>query len=784
MAGPGTYIKRDYSGYDVKYPTGEYFKLEIESYDPANIYFKYKTGFKGTNIDPDRAVQNGLYAYVANDKTKNFTLNGNYKITTSGSYRIELVCTPTTYSETITVKINGKTIKNKFSAKAKDNSYFRRYDLGIQTISPGNIPIQIISGGHIGIITLYLKKIRATQGDSNEKGILTLSKAKVTPGTNKQVDTLAATIKNIDKLYTQGGFKEPKSGTGLIFQFRDSVNFYVKDWDNKIRRVFGGYLSSAILSDDKMSINLSCAGRLKDAERRKILKQITVGGAENEITNMTYNTNSYYDVLAYLCEYIEMPLKIGNLSEVKNKVPSKTGYHWDYSSKTPREKVAVKNMLINRNSKSITLRNNYKKNQTQSAILWDSNWNKAGEKKGYNITSTPIFFLKYGMGDKTSNKTVEVYIPKKYTKKGKVRKGTGIKKKKKGTVGYNTETPFKAWIELQYSKSPGKSAARKTVTLEFTADPTTGKIGSITPVLKNNTQKKGEVDVVNILKSNDPSTNYYLRRVALKWDSKGDNDIYDPKTEKDTYKMLFYGLGFREGEVTSPEVVQSSGQPISDQMYNCQDKLNLDFNMNYGKNRSDDVLMIRRENTEVSIKEFCEGKDGNILDIQNVSYMPVSNMKNSVVKVFKKTDTTNTFVTNKSPESIFRWGEDMDLEVLDDDCGEYYARYKAKTDEDKNLAMTYSYTLVIKGYPHVTMGEDVICTFNNPILNDLQTTQSIEIDIDIATRPMVRSTYGCGEMNPLLKAKVNYSKVRSNILKQRTLFSGGASESDFIDLFE
>jgi hypothetical protein len=286
-----------------------------------------------------------------------------------------------------------------------------------------------------------------------------------------------------------------------------------------------------------------------------------------------------------------------------------------------------------------------------------------------------------------------------------VRKGTGIKKIKKGTIGYNKDSPFNCYIKIQYSTSPGKSAARKTKYIEFTADHTADKIGTITPVIKNNTIKVGEVDVVSILKTVDPADNYYWRNLTLMWSSAGSDDVYDPKTEKDTYKMIFYGAGWREGEVTSPEVLSACGQKISDQIYNCQDKLKLDMYMQYAQDRCNDKLMIRRENAEATIIEFRE--DTNVKEISNINYMPISNLKNSIVKVYKTSDTKNAFVTSKNADSIFRWREHMDMEVLDDNCGTDYAKYQARIDEDRNNKLVYSYTEKIKGYFPVTIGESV-----------------------------------------------------------------------------
>lgn len=775
------YVKRDYSGQTINRPQ-DYAKLEIESYDSSHIHFNYDAGWNGTNLA--KKVKDGFVYRTGSNQNSQFTANANYNILAAGDYRVEVFCFTTTQAETISLKINNKNIGAPVSVQALD-TFMRRVDFGIQTIVNGDIPVQVICGGHVGFITVYLRKVRLTEGDSENNGLLSIVEpAKVIVGKNKQADTLEVTVKHEDKPYSQNGFLDTGTGTGLIFQYGDSVNFYVTDVNGKLRQVFGGYLSQAILNENKTNIKLPCASRLKDAELRYPLKEITVGGAEADVTPLTYSAATLYDALMYYCQAVELPIQTSNLTELKNKIPYKVGYNVNYTNKAARDKLAVSNVIKSVDNNSVVLRNNYKKNQNQWSILWDSGWNKTGEAKGYKITTTGIFYIKYGMGEKPGKKDVKVWIPKQYTPKTKkVKKGTGIYKTVKADIGYDTDKPYRGWIEVQYSTSPGKSATRKTVNIEFTANTNTNKIGTIKAICKNNVTKQGELDVISVLQANDPSSNYYLRRIALVYKTPSDNDMYDPKTEKSSYKMIIYGAGFREGEVTTPEVLQSSGQKISDQIYSVQEKLNLNMYMQYSKDRKDDKLVLFKEDTEVNLIEFKEGKDGNVLGVNNINYTPISKLKNSIIKIFKTGDNTNSYVVSKNVESIFRFREHQDLEVLNDDVGAYYAQYLAKTDEDRNTDLKYTYTLPIEGYINVHIGQYVITTLNNAFLNDLQPIESIEIEYDPDKRPAVKTTCGLGEMNPRLRLKVNQAHVRENIQTKRTVFSGGAVEADHIDLF-
>lgn len=779
------HVKRDYTGQKINRPSS-YCKIEIESYDPSHIYYQYNSGFKGTNVT--KYYKEGFsYFKLDNSKTNStYTINSNYKILSTGKYRVEVFCFTTTNKQSLTLYLNNKKINTK-SGTAKD-VFMRRVDFGLHDIKQGTLPVKVVAGKNVGIITVYLRKIRATNGDSNNKGVLTLFKANCKPGAEKQAGSLEFTLKHEDKPYSAGGFLEENNSTGLIFQYRDVVNFYVNDIDGKERQIFGGYLSTVSLADDKMEIDVKCADRLTDAEKRRILKEVRIGGAESTLTTLVYNAKTLYDAFRYFCDAIETPLMYGNLSAVEKEIPYKLGYTVDYAKATPKKKLTVKNIKKTVNSTSVTLRNGYKKGKSQYSVLWDSSWNKKGEASGYKFTSTPIFYIQYGMGAKATNKTIKKWIPKQYTPKThKVKKGTGVWKKVKGSIGYDISKPFLGYIEIQYSTTP--KGTRKTKTINFSGNPDNqnNNIGTIKPFWKNNTLKTGELNIGAVLQQNDPASNYYIRRIALKYTVPSGSDLYDPKSKTNadlsSYKMVLRKVGFRSGNDVTSEVLQSSGQKISDLMYSAQEKLDLNMYIQYAKDRCNDKLMFFKEDKEVNIIEFSEGLDGNINSVTNISYTPISDLINSMIKVYKTSEKSNSYVAGKKAGSIFRFCEHQDMEVLNDEVGAFYANYLMKTDEDWNPVLSHTYTLDIDGYPHVHVGQLVISTLNNKVYNDMQPVKSIEVVYDPDDRASIQTTVGLGEMNPLLRAKVNMSKIRSNVKTKRVAYSGGASEEEFIDLF-
>ena len=747
------HIKRDYDGLEKARPY-HYVKMEVESYDPANIYFNYKTGYTGSNILQKR--NDDWYYYTGSNQGQAFTLNTTHNIRVPGDYRVEVFCLTTTYSEKVKLSIGGRQIGAPVSVKARD-TFMRRLDFGIQNLPSGKVNFSLNCGGHVGIISVYLRKVRITSGDTENNGLLVIKDAKGVVGNSKQADTLDVNVQNIDRAWADDGFKEPGNKTGLIFEYRDPVNFYAINTDGKLQRVFGGYMSTPLVSDDKTKIKFSCAGRLKDAELRSIVKQITVGGAISEVTTLTYTARDLYDALSYLCESVETPINLGNIDKIASSIPNKTGHNSNYASKTAQNKLSVQNLSKSSGKNYVVLRNGAKKGSTQYSVLWESSWNKKSEATGFKITDTPVFYLKYGLGQAT----------------------TTVKKKK--VYGYDQSKPFLAWIEIQYSTTP--TGTRKTVNIEFSANTATNRIGKITPIWKNGVTRQGELDVLEILEVTDPSANYYLRRIALKYVVPSGNDLYDSKTEHDSYKMALFGAGFKAGDPLTVEVLQTSGQKVADYMDTLQTRLGFDMYMIYGQNRSQDKLMLVKEESQVTLIEFKEGIGGNVLGVANINYTPITSLKNSIIKIFKTGSNTNSYVAKKDVASIFRFGEHQDLEVLNDDVGAYYAGYLARTDVDEKTDVRPTYTLNIEGFPDVHEGQLVISTLENQILNDMQPILSIEYEYDTDKRPSLETTVGLGEMNPDLRADLNMVALRKTIENKRTAFSGGATEEEHVDLY-
>lgn len=771
------YIKRDYLDQKRNYPSS-YYKVEIESYDPNNIYSKVAPLGFSKDSNTTGAFVLGCNTLTGKNKSKSFNLSSDFNILESGSYRVEVFYISSRYAQTVMLQL-GST-KRTFSAQAKDN-FFRKYDAGSITVLKGKLATKITSGGDVKIIGVYLRKVRKNSGDSANEGLIHIETADIKLTDATEMATMNLNMQHIDKPYNEGGFLEEGNKSGLVFEYRDPINLIVRDIYGKLVNVFGGYISQPILSDDNMNIRLECVDRMKDAEKQNCLKEISVGGEISDNWELFYDADNFYDTLSYLAQSIELPLSVSNVTTLKNEIPLKDSIFTSFDTYNTIKNVVVNNIVktpIKSGKKydKISLRNTPKKGKVQAAVLYDSN--NARDKKGLLINDKPIFFINYGMGSKPITKT---WVEKKYNKKTKKTK----KITHKLTKGYDISSPFLAYIELKYSLKFNSGVKDiKTVNIDFTSTTTTNKIGTIKTILKQNVMKRGEIDVMHVLKAKEGvGANIYIRKISLKFTVSNTGDLYDPSTDVSKYNMLFKSVGFRKGfNARVPSLMQSSGKKLLELIKEACNVLELSPRLKYSSDRSKDTLILDKMEENIALLELKEGLDGNISALGNITYTPLTKLKNNITKVYKQSTGNYKYVMVKDLANIMRYGVHDDVEVINEEIGTYYADYLARTDLDKNTEMDFSRPLTIEGYPSLEKGQLVFGSFTNSLYDDVKPIESIEVKIDVSDAPNIHTTYGWGELSPSVASAKNISNIRKVWDTKRRLFGGGATEVDYFEL--
>jgi len=795
------YIKRDYEGQSLSYNNQDYYRVEVESYDPNNIIFRNaNTGWSGTNLKIEKS-KDETNVLTGNNKNNTVNIRNNYNVLESGAYRVHIKGYSTTTNSSIELRINNQ-LTSKISTRAVDVNY-KTWDLGLININKGNNNLNLIFNGNVQVLTVYLLKIRKTSGDANNNGSIVILNADTAIQSSGEMQTLTLTMLNSDNIYENGGFLEEGNSTGLIFEYRDHINFYIKNVFGQEDQVFGGYISSAILSEDKLTIDITAVNRLKDYHKQSMIKELNIG---DDITSQlaTYNCQTPYEALKYVCGNIETPATPINIDALKNEVVYKEGYQQNLALASEQRGVITQNMTRGFANSYLCLQNDAVYNNLQRAVL--------KQNLNVNIKDYPIFFMNYGMGPPVTEEEKLEYLPKDKKPTINIKKPIIVpidltKVKKKSTVatskvkiaktkkvaktkpepaepetvgykyGYDVGKPFLCWVEVEFSLTP--NGVRHKVNVNFTGHTTDQVAGSIKPVLANNRKSKGEINLYNVLKVMYPSSdNFYLKKLSLVGRTPPGpvgEMLYDWVTDDSVYKMNFYNWGLRDGyDAVVPEILASSGKTYLDLMNEIGEMLNLSPQMVYAPERRLDKINFDKNNDEIALLQLTEGVSGNILGVESLTYTPVQKLFNSILKVYKNTSGNYEYVKEQDLNSIYRYGVHEDLEVLSDECGPFFAKYLAKIDVSKSTTLDFTYALPVAGYLNLRLGLFVECVFNNHIYNDVKEIKSISIRVDVKEAYKVVTTFGLDDINPLILAKNNIDKMRQLTESKRRLFSGGA----------
>lgn len=416
------HIDRDYSAHkkSIIRPYDEYVKLEIFSFIPKYTKTYLAVGStlkKGKNCT--RTSWKSWSCYKSTDMKNQMVFNLKYTAPINGNYRIDFVYEQNSYMHKEKEHNTGKdllghcTIADKthtvydksFKFDGEDNiikrkPLFVKFNKGIQSIEL-SVPHNCY---FMGII---VRKMSTYIGDNyygdnlgSENGGLILTSCTVTDGDMVKPTELQAEIFYDDKLECQD------SPSGFYIDYMDECNFYVKDNNNEIKQVFGGYVSSILPDADRTKLTIHCADRLNDGVNKYILDLIALGGGtksqkDDEYTSgMTQNFESYPQVLKYLCDIHEVTLK-SNISKDYTVDGEKfhKGFGITYGSKKKVKKIPVENGYSTPYKNFILLRNKPSSEKKQVWTLYDA---KKNSKKPIDITNYPYMHITYGLGDTKS----------------------------------------------------------------------------------------------------------------------------------------------------------------------------------------------------------------------------------------------------------------------------------------------------------------------------------------------------------------------------------------------
>lgn len=759
-------------------------EIEIESidHDASIVCLWDDDDWNKTNVS--RIAKYDLGFMTSSNKSAIFSATKTVDIDKSGQYRVLIFgMTNTAHNHFAYVNIGNKQLKTE-SMQTVDE-FVRCFDLGKVTLKEGSQTLKIWGNSYAYISMVCLMSIQYYHGNSDGDGDLKIKTATFTNNGIDNIDTCKVEILHNKKFERPNLSDYHKSG--LVFEYMDPINIKMGENKRKLDHQFGGYITYPTLSENRLTINIEGADRLQDMADNQIMKEVTIAGAVTDLQSLTYKASNLYDAVKYMLEATELPLKSTSIKDTLiNEIQHKDAFIIDMTTSANYNKADV--VRINRSlvkaseiGRCVVMRNHYKKNITQKYVAWSSSWNKHEEVTGFNFKNNGVFWIEYGLGDKpdptiTKKKTI---IVKNKLKSGKTSKGT--KKTvttKKVDFGYDTQAPFQAWIELDYSITP--KGTIKTVAIDFTSTTTTNKLGEIDPVLAYDTWARSEFDVINVLNTMDPQGAYYIRNIRL-YAKNGSQDLYDPKNEEDThhkYKMAFKRCGFKSGSAIVPEVLKLNGKTPAEGFKTLCERLKLSATVVPATERRNDTVYVEKIGSKLCDFEIVEGD--NLLDQSNEKYSPNGTLKNAITKVFKNTNGNYSAVRKVDPLSIAHFRTKGNYEVLNENPGVYNARFQAIQDLEDNSLPNWTYTAKVWGLPPAHIGRLVPCTFENSYYNDIKTIKSIECNF-VNEGKKVSMTLGLDDVDKKIRSKSNQRKLRKSLLPSQD-YIGGAEYEDAVTI--
>ena len=397
------------------------FLCQIFRYDKT--YEKHYTPSNNTItevLNGEKKTFNGMSCYRSlNDKQMTIKLKYNAK-ETSPNYRLELLFsnthkqTPTgkvqaSLKASATIRINGETVKNSMPMIGTDVNFSRNYQYC--TLQKGENTIEYVLSSNTIFIGLAIKKyeIWEAKRHNTRDDKLTMIKASVEHTQDFSINTMTCEFMyyhELDELLEPTNANANRSG--LIFDYRDEINLYVKDTNGANQQVFGGYISTVEVDDDLTKVTMECADRLIDLDRRYCLSEITINnyqGDENadysNYADLKKNYNNYSDPLKFLLNnseiHINSNLKIGDslVDRTSRKLANyrKGGY----------TKLTKSNMLASVFDGSITVRNGADTLKKQSLVIYDDGVNN----DTVLLNTYPNLYFHYGLGVEKWEEKVE-----------------------------------------------------------------------------------------------------------------------------------------------------------------------------------------------------------------------------------------------------------------------------------------------------------------------------------------------------------------------------------------
>lgn len=395
------HIKRDYSAHkkSVVRPVGEYCKLEIFSYDhPQTMYYSlYEGNVSGDNIKEGNCLS--WRTLESANATNRFQVDCPYSVDEFGEYRIDVLYqTKSDYDYTGFLQIfegDNQIVDDTVMFDGETNIVKRL--TGFYELEQGEYKFRIRLPVNCHFMGAIIRKIKYFSGDSIDSAGTNLMFLSSTVSKSSSVKPAEASV----TVGYDDDFECPSSESGFFMDYRDEMNIYIKDEEDEIKQIFGGYLSSILPDADRTKLTITCADRLIDGQNKYVLDSMyLLGGTtvqEEYDDELYHNFNSYGEALKFLCDTHEVTLQ-NNINEnyLVAGESYENGLAVTFGSSGNALNVHGANMDIQENMTFICVRNQPSAEEFQSGYIYDV---RDYGIDPVEITDFPNFYITYGLGD-------------------------------------------------------------------------------------------------------------------------------------------------------------------------------------------------------------------------------------------------------------------------------------------------------------------------------------------------------------------------------------------------
>ena len=374
------------------------------------------------------------------------------------------------------------------------------------------------------------------------------------------------------------------------------------------------------------------------------------------------------------------------------------------------------------------------------------------------------------------------------------------------TFGFDKDNPFQAYIKIVFSIN--NESKRREAIFDFTSN-APDKNYSFQTDEKVSFEwysfKEYRLDLVSrlreVMMDTQHENRYYLHEIWLldyipiPDSANGESSkLYDKNTDHSSYKMLVSECGFSNYEEISSKSLGLSGQTLMDGIETCMDETDFLYKVQYAPKRYNDKIIFYKDDQYTEPADyniFKQGVEGNILNVTNIQYSPITTLKNSSICVYKSQEDnhneeslTYNYTQSCYLDSVLEYGEHTVMTTASDNISDLEAFYRARTNKDFQDNMDISYSIQVAGYTGTELMDYVKTLMSNDYLNSIKRVNSIEITGNVEQRPMIKTTLGLGAIDRAMALSKKLQDDRKRARTEKAEVVGGIGYVDTSKLFE